>query len=312
MSSFSPFAARLSAIPTWARTTTVSGVTTSYWEYGSPQAPTTLVMIHGFRGDHHGLEPIVAELGPDIRVIIPDLPGFGASDALPGISNIAGYSSWLQDFYEIMAKGTPAPVILGHSFGSIVVAAALAAGLPATQAILINPIAANALTGPNRFMTRLAVLYYQAAAKLPERAGFALLKNRAIVRIMSITMAKTRDPQLRAWIHRQHDEYFSDFVSRASVLEAFETSVGNDVSQFVETINARPRPPQFLLLVADRDDITALPEQKALASRLPGARLEVVQGVGHLVHYEAPDFAARNIRSFLGLSPLPESRPVND
>jgi pimeloyl-ACP methyl ester carboxylesterase len=55
------------------------------------------------------------------------------------------------------------------------------------------------------------------------------------------------------------------------------------------------------LLVADRDDITALPEQKALAARLPGSRLEVVEGVGHLVHYEAPDFAARNMRSFLDL-----------
>lgn len=311
MSSFSPFAARLSAIPTRARTITVSGVTTSYWEYGSPQALTTLIMIHGFRGDHHGLEPIVAELGPDLRIIIPDLPGFGASDALPGISNIAAYSSWLKDFFALVAKENPTPVILGHSFGSIVVAAALAAGLPATQVVLINPIAANALTGPNRFMTRLAVLYYQAAAKLPERAGFALLKNRAIVRIMSVTMAKTRDPELRHWIHGQHDEYFSDFVSRASVLEAFETSVGNDVSQFVEAITALPHPPQFLLLVADRDDITALPEQKALASRLPGARLEVVHGVGHLVHYEAPDFAARHIRSFLDLPPLAESHSGN-
>ena len=56
-----------------------------------------------------------------------------------------------------------------------------------------------------------------------------------------------------------------------------------------------------MMLVADKDDITALPEQKLLASRIPGTRLEIVEGVGHLVHYEAPDFAARNIRDFLGL-----------
>lgn len=328
MSSFSPFAAKLSAIPTVERTLSVRGVTTSYWEYGSPQAPVTILMIHGFRGDHHGLEPIVAELGADIRVIIPDLPGFGASGALPGISNIAAYSSWLQDFSAIVSKdsvtrdavttdavttdavapntSTPATIILGHSFGSIIVAAALAGGLPTAHAILINPIAANALSGPNRFMTRLAVFYYQAAARLPERAGFALLKSAAIVRIMSITMAKTRSPKLRAWIHGQHDAYFSDFVSRASVLQAFETSVSNDVSQFVDAINAQAHPPTFLLLAAERDDITALDQQEALAARLPGARLDVVKGVGHLVHYEAPDFAARNIRSFLGLPPRPE------
>jgi pimeloyl-ACP methyl ester carboxylesterase len=300
MSVFSPFAAKLAVIPVIEHTSAVMGVTTHYWQYGNPDATVTIVMIHGFRGDHHGLEPIVAELGADLRVIIPDLPGFGASDALPGVSDIHAYSQWLTEFFSTV-EGTETTVILGHSFGSIIVAAALADGLPTERAILINPIAANALKGPNAVMTRLAVLYYKAAAALPEKAGFALLKNSAIVRIMSVTMAKTKDPALRTWIHGQHDAYFSDFASRASVLEAFETSVGNDVSQFVDAINQRARPVKFLLLVADRDDITALPEQKALAARLPGARLNVVEGVGHLVHYEAPDFAARNVRSFLDL-----------
>jgi len=307
MSSFSPFAAKLEAIPVQEHSLTVAGANTHYWQYGSPTAATTIIMVHGFRGDHHGLEPIVAELGDDISVILPDLPGFGASDALPGTSDIHAYSTWLREFYASIAanqkKNHAAPVILGHSFGSIVVAAALAENLPASLAILINPIAANALEGPNRFMTRLAVLYYKAAAALPERAGFALLKNAAIVRIMSITMAKTKDPALRTWIHGQHDAYFSEFASRASVLQAFETSVNNDVSHYVDAITTRANPVTFLLLVADRDDITALPEQKALAARIPGARLEIVTGVGHLVHYEAPDFAARNIRSFLGLPP---------
>ena len=315
MSPFSPFAtnlaakmaAKLAAVPVREHTLVVGGAATRYWEYGDANATQSIVMIHGFRGDHHGLEPIVAELGDDVRVIIPDLPGFGASDALPGISDIGAYQRWLGEFFAAVGESASTshagvPVILGHSFGSIVVAAALAEGLAAPHAIFINPIAANALQGPNAFMTRLAVLYYKAAAALPEKAGFALLKNKAIVRIMSNTMAKTPDPELRTWIHAQHDAYFSDFVSRASVLEAFETSVGNDVSQFVDAINARSHPVKFLLLVADRDDITALPEQKLLAARLAGAQLEIVTGVGHLVHYEAPDFAARNIRSFMGLS----------
>jgi pimeloyl-ACP methyl ester carboxylesterase len=32
-------------------------------------------MIHGFRGDHHGLQ-LFADALPEYRVIIPDLPGF--------------------------------------------------------------------------------------------------------------------------------------------------------------------------------------------------------------------------------------------
>ena len=294
MPAVSPYAQKLAVIPTVEASVVVDGVITHYWEYGDVSSPIQLVMIHGFRGDHHGLEPIVAELGADVHVIIPDLPGFGISDALPSPADINSYAHWLSGF--ITALNAKSSVILGHSFGSIVVGAALASGLPNKRAILINPIAANALKGPRGFMTRLAVLYYKAAAALPAKSGYALLKNKAIVRVMSETMAKTTNPNLRQWIHEQHDQYFSLFASRDSVLEAFETSVSNDVSQFAPDIHQ-----ELMMLVADKDDITALPEQKLLASRIPGTRLEIVEGVGHLVHYEAPDFAARNIRDFLGL-----------
>jgi pimeloyl-ACP methyl ester carboxylesterase len=294
MPAVSPYAQKLAVIPTVEASVVVNGVATHYWEYGDARSPLQLVMIHGFRGDHHGLEPIVAELGADVHVIIPDLPGFGISEALPSPADINAYATWLTCFVkEISAERA---VILGHSFGSIVVGAALAADLPNKRAILINPIAANALKGPRGFMTRLAVLYYKAAAALPAKSGYALLKNKAIVRVMSETMAKTKDSNLRQWIHEQHDQYFSLFASRDSVLEAFETSVSNDVSQFAPQIHQ-----ELMMLVADKDDITALPEQKLLAARIPGTRLEVVDGVGHLVHYEAPDFAARHIRDFLGL-----------
>ena len=294
MPAVSPYAQKLAVIPTAEASIVVNGVKTFYWEYGDKNSPLQLVMIHGFRGDHHGLEPIVAELGSDVHVIIPDLPGFGISDALPSPADITAYSTWLKDFLKQLKAENA--VILGHSFGSIVVGAALASGLSNKRAILINPIAANALKGPRGVMTRLAVLYYKAAAALPAKSGYALLKNKTIVRVMSETMAKTKDANLRQWIHEQHDQYFSLFASRDSVLEAFETSVSNDVSQFAPDIHQ-----DLMMLVADKDDITALPEQKLLASRIPGTRLEIVEGVGHLVHYEAPDFAARNIRDFLGL-----------
>lgn len=293
MPAVSPYAHKLSVIPTVEASVDVDGVITHYWEYGDVTSPLQLVMIHGFRGDHHGLEPIVAELGADVHVVIPDLPGFGISDALPSPANIDAYAGWLAGF--IATLNAQKSVILGHSFGSIVVGAALASGLPNQRAVLINPIAANALKGPRGVMTRLAVLYYKLAAALPAQAGYALLKNKMIVRVMSETMAKTKDPNLRQWIHEQHDQYFSLFATRDSVLEAFETSVSNDVSQFAPKINQ-----ELMMLVADKDDITALPEQQLLASRIPGTRIEIVEGVGHLVHYEAPDFAARHIRDFLG------------
>jgi pimeloyl-ACP methyl ester carboxylesterase len=190
-------------------------------------------------------------------------------------------------------------VILGHSFGSIVVAAALSDQRSADRlgphaVVLVNPIAAPALKGPRGVLTRLAVFYYWLASALPEKLGFALLRNRAIVRIMSVAMAKTRDKSLRRWIHNQHDRYFSAFSDRGVVLEAFRASVSNDVSQFAPQI-----PFRTLLIAADKDDITPVSAQHRLVRLFPDAILEVIGGVGHLIHYEVPAQAATHIARFL-------------
>ncbi|MDH6236953.1 alpha/beta hydrolase [Cryobacterium sp. CG_9.6] len=295
----SPYADLLNRIPVTARTLTVCGGRTAFWDYGDPESTTTIVMVHGFRGDHHGLEPVVAHLS-GVRIVSPDLPGFGGSDPLVGRShNLDGYAVWLGEFLLALAP-TGRVVILGHSFGSIVVAAALADGLAADEVVLVNPIAAPALAGPRGALTRLAVFYYWAAATLPERLGFALLRNRAIVRIMSVTMTKTRQPELRRWIHNQHDRFFSAFSDRRVVLEAFRASVSHDVSEFAARI-----PQHTLLLAAEKDDITPLAAQYRLQTLFPDASLTVIADVGHLIHYEMPAPAAAELRAFLGLVATP-------
>lgn len=267
------------------------GGTTAYWTYGPEDAETTVIAVHGFRGEHHGLEPVVAYL-PGLRMIMPDLPGFGETAPVPGREHDLGlYSEWLRGFSSAVAPGA---VILGHSFGSIVAATAVADGLETPRLILVNPIGAPALEGPKGVMTRLAVLYYALGARLPEGAGTALLRHPAIVRVMSETMAKTRDGGLRAFIHDQHDRYFSRFADRSTLRDAFVTSVSNDVRQSAPKISV-----PTLLIAAQRDDITPIEAERRLAGMFPDATLVELAGVGHLIHYEAPAEAAAAIRRFL-------------
>jgi pimeloyl-ACP methyl ester carboxylesterase len=294
----SPYANLLDSVPCERRNVDVLGSTTRCWIYGPADASTTILAVHGFRGDHHGLEPIVAQL-PGIRIVSPDLPGFGESTPLrEGAHDIAGYRAWLSGLVDRLGLGSDF-VLLGHSFGSIVASAAMAGGgsvppLPASKLVLVNPIAAPALAGPRGVLTRLAVLYYRLGAVLPERLGFGLLRNRVIVRGMSVAMAKTKDAALRRWIHAEHDRYFSGFADRRTVLEAFRASVSSDVSHFAADI-AVPT----LLVAADRDDITDVAAQHRLAARFPKAELVVLSDVGHLIHYEKPVEAANAIRRFL-------------
>jgi pimeloyl-ACP methyl ester carboxylesterase len=289
----SPYSSLVRRTPVEHRSLSVDGRTTHYWVYGPEDARTTILAVHGFRGDHHGLESLAVQFD-DVRTIVPDLPGFGISDPLP-TSDLAAYVRWLHAFHAALGLDRAA-IVLGHSFGSIVTAATVADGLDTVQLVLVNPIAAPALKGPRAIGTGVAIAYYRLGAWLPRTLGLGLLRNRGIVRAMSLAMLKSKEPRLRRWVHDQHDRYFSAFANRQVVLEAFRASVTSDVSEFADRITV-----PVLLIAAERDDVTALPEQRAVAARLTrngtDTTLVVIPGVGHLVHYETPAEAADAIRA---------------
>ncbi|VXB35962.1 Pimeloyl-ACP methyl ester carboxylesterase [Arthrobacter sp. 9AX] len=282
---------------TRASSVQLSGGKVAYWTYEPVQETPetrTILVIHGFRGDHHGLLRVADQL-PDMRLIMPDLPGFGSSQAFgPGGHTVAGYGAFITEFMAAL-RLEPDTVLLGHSFGSIITAHFVAAHPDAVHPlILVNPIAAPALEGPKGIMTRLAVLYYKLAARLPRSLGQALLRSPLIVRVMSEAMAKTTDRELRRFIHGQHHAYFSAFANRDSLLESFTASVSNHVAEVAGQLRL-----PVLLVAGEKDEIATLPDQHRLLALLPDGELEVIPGVGHLIHYETPEPAARYIRSFL-------------
>lgn len=273
----------------------VLGTDTRDWVYGDPNGQQ-VVLVHGFRGDHHGLEGIaiaMSEALPQFAIHVPDLPGFGASPAIPEREhNLQLFGEWLKSFTDAVAPN--GGVVLGHSFGSLVVSAGLAQGVKSLRTVLINPISAPALEGPQAMLTRLAIAYYRAADALPERGARALLGNSIIVRGMSEVMAKTRDRKLRSWIHDQHDRYFSRFATSKSLLEAFRASVSHTVAEFADAFTM-----PTLLIAGEQDDITPLSKQLALQYLLADSQLQIIPGTGHLVHYEAVADAVDGIVAFL-------------
>ena len=62
------------------RTQDVDGLTVFYREAGAATAPTIL-LLHGFPTSSHMFRDLIPLLAPHFRVIAPDLPGFGFSDA---------------------------------------------------------------------------------------------------------------------------------------------------------------------------------------------------------------------------------------
>jgi pimeloyl-ACP methyl ester carboxylesterase len=272
----------------------LSGSSYAYWQYaGNNPSSKLLIFVHGYRGNHRGLEAIAGAL-EDYEIIIPDLPGFGLSSEIRDHS-IEGYTLWLKQFLSALETDKPIN-LLGHSFGSIVVGN-LARTQNLDSVILINPVSAPALAGPRAALTLLARAFYYLSWILPENLGVRLLKLPLSVQIMSSVMAKTKNSELRSWIHQQHLNNFSDFSSVRVAVEGYKASVSNNLSDYAQQIEQRT-----LLIAGELDDITSLAKQETASKLYPNAELRVIPKVGHLIHYEAPEQAAKLIREFLEAS----------
>ena len=274
------------------RSLTLSGKEFVYYDYPARlDNSETIVMIHGYRGNHRGLEAIVGGLG-DYRVIVPDLPGFGESAELTSVHSLDAYANWLELFLsELGLIGTAN--LVGHSFGTLVVGR-YALTRQCKSIVLINPVSGPALSGPRAFLTRITSAFYHLSNLLPESIGGWLLRSPIAVIVMSSVMAKTKDRNLRSWIHKQHLSNFSDFASVRVATEGYDASISSNLSVMAPSITTRVQ-----IIAAQLDDITAIGVQREVVKLYPRAKLVEIKNVGHLVHYEAPEQAARFISTFI-------------
>lgn len=252
-----------------------------------------IILIHGFRGTHNGLSLIARNLSDSFKCFVPDIPGFGKGATLETYS-LDEYVLWLDSYIDKL-KLDKKPVLLGHSFGSIITSA-YATRFPEkiSRLVLLNPIGYPALEGPRWLLTQCAVLFYEIGSILPKRLAQKWLSMRIVVNIMSIVMAKTKQKPLRKYIHHQHRKYFSRFHDPQSILASFKTSISYSVKNFASSVKT-----PTLLIAGELDDITPVSRQKMLAKQFPDAKLSIIKEVGHLTHYETPDQVASLIRQWI-------------
>nr|WP_276584635.1 alpha/beta hydrolase [Brevibacterium permense] len=267
---------------------------TAAWVYPGDRRRRPLLMVHGFRGDHHGMDLIAGSIF-DREVVVPDLPGFGLTAPLDSGSSLSAFVDHLLALRaEVGRQRGVTPILVGHSFGSILVSHLAASHRDVVdELVLINPITSPALEGPARFLTAVTRAYYALGARLPERVGRSLLSSPVIVRAMSVAMATTRDPGLRSYIHDQHLRHFSSFADRTSLSEAFTTSVAHTVTEVADHLSM-----PTLVIAGDQDAIAPIGPTRAFVEKLPDVEFVELGRVGHLVHYERSEEAASAILDF--------------
>lgn len=106
------------APPLAERWDTIRGLRMRTLVAGDPRAPV-VVLVHGLGLASESLADMAAELAPDFRVLVPDLPGFGASEHPPRALSIRGLADALDRWCEALEIADA--LMVGNSYGAQVV-----------------------------------------------------------------------------------------------------------------------------------------------------------------------------------------------
>lgn len=277
------------------RSIAVGGVTADYWFYpaqvAEPEIAVNIVLAHGYRGTHKGLESFAGGLS-QYNVYSPDLPGFGTSQPLNDEHNLENYVLWLKGFLDAIKLKNP--VLIGHSFGSLLVTACEAEYGVSKALICINPVAGGVTKGLSGFLLQFVKGFYWVAHVLPLTLGMRMLKTWVLVDGMSAYTTKSTDKNLRKWIKAQHKQYFNSFANSDVVWESYIASVSNTVHPYVDKLK-KP----ILLVAAELDEVTPVSSVVEMSKKMPNAQVRVIRNCGHLVHYEAAEETVAEMSKFI-------------
>jgi pimeloyl-ACP methyl ester carboxylesterase len=239
-----------------------------------------LVLIHGIGSRWQMWEPVIGDLAARRDVIALDLPGFGASP-MPAPGTPPGIDSLASLVAEFLAElGVDRPHAAGNSLGGLVVLELAKRGL-VRSANGVSP-AGFANTPETALARSLLRLTAQTTRWLVPRAA-----------------ALTRPPLRRKLL-------FSTFAARPELIPA------RDAAESVRAFANAPwfdatlptiRPSAFeggerievpVTISWGAKDRLLLPRQAERARRaIPGARIVILKGCGHLPTYDDPPQVAR-------------------
>lgn len=260
------------------KTATLHGRPVSYAEAG---AGPVLLLIHGMAGNFENWEAVIEPLARHHTVIAPDLPGHGLSAPGAGDYSIGALAAGLRDL--LIALDHDRATLVGHSLGGGI-AMQLSYQFPEVTERLVlvssgglgpevSPVLrAAALPGANAFIAATAGAAGSAGAAVGRGLAAVGLRPNADITEVARGYASLTDPD-----------------RRAAFLAALRSVIGTGGQR----VDARDRlylaeGMPVLIVWGARDRIIPVHHGEQAHEVIPGSRLEIFDGVGHLPQLEAP------------------------
>jgi pimeloyl-ACP methyl ester carboxylesterase len=256
-----------------------------------------LLLIHGMAGSSATWRAIIPQLSKKYRVIAPDLLGHGMSAKPRGDYSLGAFAVFLRDLLDEL--GVHSVTVIGQSLGGGIAMQFTHQHRDYCERLAL--IGSGGL-GPDLSPVLRMLSAPGAELVLPIVAPQPVLNlgNKLASWLSSAGIQAPRAGQM--W---QAYSSLSDARTRQAFLRTLRSVVdyrGQTVSALNKLHVAAGLP--TVLIWGDDDRIIPVAHAYAAHDALEGSRLEVLEGVGHFPHVEAPAAVADILEDFIASTPL--------
>lgn len=237
-----------------------------------------VLLLHGIGSSAASFSAQMPALAARYRAIAWDAPGYGESADPPAPPGLDGYADVAARVVDELGAA-PAHVV-GVSWGGVI----------AVRLALRHPDHVRSLVIADS--TRGSGLHRDKAAAM-RRRGDELATSGA-GSFAAARAARLLSPGAPADLVARVTDTMASAIRNPGYGWAAHAMADTDHTDVLADLRV-----PALVLVGEHDHVTTVDESRAIARRIPGARLEVVPGAGHLANQEQPDRFNHLVLSFL-------------
>jgi pimeloyl-ACP methyl ester carboxylesterase len=239
-----------------------------------------LLLLHGWGVSSELFAPILTGLEAGRRLIVPDLPGFGATPPPDAPWSVHEYAAWCVALLDRL--GIERCDLIGHSNGGRI-GIVLAAEHPQRVGRMV--LAGSAGIRPNHTLRDVARVRTYKALRVVERSPL-------------VPGAIRRAARGRADQRGSADYRAVSGTMRGTLVRI----VNEDLRALLPSLRM-----PVLLIWGEQDTETPIDDGRLMERLIPDAGLVVFEGAGHFAYLEQPDRFCRIVDVFLR-----DASPVND